>query len=234
MNEIISSMDLSHADTRILIYRWLSTLFARELAPETLDEYRHGAGKIFLKNLLTIPGFESEIKTLQEIIGQELNTSDLAIELSSDFGYLFHGGGGQQSVPPCESVYTSSKQTTFQEAEQETRRLLEECGLGVSQNIREPADHIAIQLELIACLDEKSTKAESNGKESADLFLMRQKEFMEEHLLNWVPLFCKKCVEHDPGGFYSALVQLMTTLLKERYACLNNACPGKARSNNNH
>ncbi|MBT3175954.1 MAG: molecular chaperone TorD [Desulfobacula sp.] len=215
MTENIFSMDLAHSDTRVSIYRWLSTLFAREIDPETLDEYQQGAGELFLKELSTIPALTSVVKALEEQIGQKNGTADHALELAGNFGFLFLGGGGQQSVPPYESVYTSKKGTLFQKAEQQTRRILEEHGLGVLKDVREPADHIAIQLELMAHLDEISTKAASTDTEHADELRKQQKTFLEDHLLNWVPVFCANCVERDPGGFYAALAQLMLTILKE-------------------
>ena len=71
MTENIFSMDLAHSDTRVSIYRWLSTLFAREIDPETLDEYQQGAGELFLKELSTIPALTSVVKALEEQIGQK-------------------------------------------------------------------------------------------------------------------------------------------------------------------
>ena len=67
----------------------------------------------------------------------------------------------------------------------------------------------------MAHLDEISTKAASTDTEHADELRKQQKTFLEDHLLNWVPVFCANCVERDPGGFYAALAQLMLTILKE-------------------
>jgi len=220
MTENILSMDLAYTDTRISIYRWLSTLFAKEIDPKTLDEYRQGAGVNFLKSLSTISAFTPGVRALQDLMEQETATGDLALELAGDFGFLFLGSGGQQSVPPYESVYTSHNGTMFQEAEQQTRRILEKYGLGVCKNVREPADHIAVQLELMAHLFELSAKSAVTDDDQANTLKIEQKTFLEDHLLNWVPVFCANCVKNDPGGFYAALAQLMVTMLKETHLYL--------------
>lgn len=203
----------------ISIYRWLSTLFAREMSPEILNDYRQGSGRAFLRNLSENAVIQPEITRLQTIIQQEKNTSDLALALAGDFGFLFLGAGGPQSVPPYESVYTSEKGTLFQESEQLTRKILEKYGLGVSDNIREPADHIAVQLELLAHLDEIS--AQKSSTDDAEALETEMNAFLENHLLNWVPEFSTHCTRRDPGGFYAALTRLTVTFLKDTHEQLN-------------
>lgn len=210
----LNSVDhLSHADTWILMCRWLSTLFAREISPDTLKDYRQGDGKAFLEVLANESAFRPEIKKLQKIIGQEKSSSDLALALAADFGFLFHGAGGPQSVPPYESAYTSDKGSLFQAAEKQTRKILEKHGLSTCEDIHEPADHIAVQLELLAHLGEASQKA--MAAENTQTLKNEMAAFLENHLLNWVPIFRDHCARQDPGGFYAALTRLLHTFLQK-------------------
>ena len=201
--------------SRARLYQWLSTLFAKEIDRETLDRYRQGAGQAVLKELSTVPALEAGIKELQHLLNQINDTDDYALELAGAYGFLFLGAGGPQSVPPYESVHTSERGTMFQEAERQTREILAKYGLSVSEDVREPADHIAIQLELMARLAETSVEAEAADAEHAGALHIQQQAFLEDHLLNWVPAFSARCVEHDLSGFYAAIAQLTLTILKE-------------------
>ncbi len=205
---------------RIRLYRWLSTLFSKEIDRKTLELYRQGPGEQFLKELSTFPALEPEVRALQRLLGEINDTNDYALELAGAYGFLFLGAGGPQSVPPYESVYTSESGSMFQEAERQTREILEEHGLSISKDVREPADHIAIQLELMARFAEIFAETESTDAERAGVLIMQQKTFLEDHLLNWVPAFSAYCVEHDPNGFYGALAQLAVTVLEEDHAYL--------------
>ncbi|MBC8441474.1 MAG: molecular chaperone TorD [Deltaproteobacteria bacterium] len=209
------SLTLAGAETRGQLFRWLSTLFVRELDQKTLDLYHRGAGKDFLKQMAAIPALESDVTALQKVLVREDNMALDALALASEYGYLFLGGGGPQSVSPYESVYTSKNGSMFQEAEQQTREILGMQGLGISKEIREPADHIAIQLELFAHLDEMADSVASTDAESASVLKIQAKTFLENHLLNWVPGFSANCLAQDPDGFYGALARLTVTILNE-------------------
>jgi len=215
MTENMTSEFVASHSTRAQIYRWLSTLFAREIDQETLDLYRHGAGQVLLKALSKVPALQPEVKTLQRLLAQEDDTAVYAVDLAGAYGFLFLGAGGPQSVPPYESVYTSQKGSMYQEAERQTLEMLKECGLGVSRDIHEPTDHIAIQLELMGRLAELSVEASQTDAQRAGVLIIQQKRFLEEHLLKWVPEFSAHCAEHDPSGFYAAVARLMTTILAE-------------------
>lgn len=215
MTKKITSGFLESSPIRAQLYRWLSTLFAKEIDAETLVQYRQGAGKVFLKELSTIPALEARVKKLQHLLEQNNDVDDFALELAGAYGFLFLGAGGRQSVPPYESVYTSERGSMFQEAERKTREVLEELGLGVSKDLPEPADHIALQLELMARLTEMAIDVELTDTERFAALQMQQKAFLEDHLLNWVPAFSADCTEHDPSGLYAALAQLTVTILKK-------------------
>lgn len=217
----ISFSTLDCTATRVQMYRWLSTLFASEIDQETLDGYRKGPGKVFLKKIATIPALKGETKVVQDLLEQTEDTADHALELAGAYGYLFLGAGGAQSVSPYESVYTSKSGSMFQQAEQHMRMILKEYGLGVSRDVCEPADHIAIELEFMAQLASMSLEAEATNAERAAALTMQQKSFLENHLLNWVPAFSANCVEQDFSGFYAALSQLMVTILKETHIYLS-------------
>ena len=224
MTENITSGFFESHSIRAQIYRWLSTLFAKEIDQETLDQYRHGAGEVFLKELFKNPTLVPEVSELQRLLALKSDTADHAVDLTGAYGFLFLGAGGPQSVPPYESVYTSEKGSMFQEAEQQTLEMLEEYGLSVSRDIREPADHIAIQLELMGRLAELSAEAATTDTERAGVLITQQKAFLEDHLLKWVPEFSAHCTENDPSEFYAAIARLMVTILTEDKVHLESLC----------
>jgi len=214
------SFILKNADSRIQIYRWLSTLFAKEVNQEAIDQYRQGVGKTFLEEIATLPACEADLRKLQSLLTQAKPAGDIALELAGAYGFLFHGAGGPQAASPYESVYTSARGSMFQEAEQQTRHILEKFDLGLAEDVREPADHIAIQLELMARLGEMTVAAMQTDTEQVDVLRMQQKTFLENHLLNWIPEFSLHCAMHDPSGFYAVLAKLTVTILKEDHGHL--------------
>jgi len=86
--------------------------------------------------------------------------------------------------------------------------LLREYGLAAS-GTREPADHIAVELEFLAQLT--ADWLETGKPETAAL----RGRLLGEHILIWVPDFCAACAQFDRQGFYAASAHLLNSLLRD-------------------
>ena len=70
----------------------------------------------------------------------------------------------------------------------------------------EPADHIAVQLNVMARLIEMGDRA-------------RQSDFLAYHLEAWVSRFAEACRAHDTTGFYAAAATILDKwILKDQAA----------------
>jgi TorA-specific chaperone len=128
------------------------------------------------------------------------DAAEAASDLNAAFCCLFLGAGGPDgNAPPYESAYCGSGRL-FQEPTAEMAKLLAAHGLGVAEGCCEPADHLAIELALLAAL--------LAGPEPATALVDR--------LLGWVPGFAARCAACDATGFYAALAALLHAFLLDQ------------------
>ncbi|NDV23323.1 molecular chaperone TorD [Desulfovibrio sp. JC022] len=200
--------ELNFEEQRTVAYRWLSSLFMRELNREQLDSYRAGENSRFPETVSAFTGKNEALERVTSELGKT-HTDDSILDLASEYGRLFLGAGGPLAVPPYESFFTSESNTTHQQAETEVSKLMAEYGIGVNGSFTEPADHVAVLLEFMAFL---STEQEET--EDTTVAFARSKSFLETHLLNWIPDFANTCKEVEPEGFYTSAAELTADFLQ--------------------
>ncbi len=204
---------------RLMIYRWLSALFARELDKEGTAFFSQGPGGALLQDLARADEFKPHASQLQEIF--QNGGEDQELSLAAEFGFLFHGAGGRASAPPFESVYTSPDATLFHKAEEDCRRAMEAQGLSVSETFQEPADHIAVQAEFMAYLAGTTAQEKKAATPRVRELLTTQHEFLTTHILNWLPRFVEKCRDGKPEGAYTAAAHIALTFIQEDHVYLD-------------
>ena len=121
-------------------------------------------------------------------------------ELAADFCGLFLMTDKQAALP-----YASA----YKQDEQEIKRLLVEAGMETSGNFNEPADHLAIYLELLSHLHFSLGEGTVPARRIDSL---RQKTLTA--LWQWLPEFVARCRQYDSFGFYAALSQLLLVLVE--------------------
>lgn len=72
----------------------------------------------------------------------------------------------------------------------------------VSENMTEPADHLAIELEFIYRLIEEGVS------------IKEQMDFINKNILDWIEEFANNVNEHALLPFYGFLIEVLTELLK--------------------
>jgi len=76
-------------------------------------------------------------------------------------------------------------------------------GLTLSDNWNQFPDHIAVEFEIMQKLAEKEAEVSAlKDNESVKKCRSLSKKFMDDHLLQWVPLLCDEIVEHAKTSFY--------------------------------
>jgi anaerobic sulfite reductase subunit A len=84
-----------------------------------------------------------------------------------------------------------------------------EEGLDRAGEFNEPEDHVALELEFMAYLCQKTTAALQSGDQgAASGYLHKQKDFLEKHLIPWVPTFCSDVQRIARGDFYKAVAKI--------------------------
>ena len=147
---------------------------------------------------------------------------DALEQLAVVFDRAFFGMGPRtaQKAFPYESVYTSERRLLMQEARAEVLATLRENELKRG-NWNEAEDHIALELEFMQRMALRAAEALSdNAEDEAIAYLRTSYDFLENHLLNWVPMLVADMRMHARTLFYQGLGQLTLGSLQEDEAVL--------------
>ncbi|RYH07086.1 molecular chaperone [Tropicimonas sp. IMCC6043] len=190
-------------DIRPSLYLWLSRVMKSEQTPDTLAGYQSEEGREVMLELAAVPELSEGITEMIAVADGWTDLDRTARDLAVVYARLFLGAGDRsQQVPVYESAFTSEKGLICQQATVEIERLLRDHGLN-TDGWREPADHIAVELEFLAWLAGKAGETKDPGAEAG------QRELLSRHLLLWGPDFCALCIKRDTSGFYAAAARVL-------------------------
>ncbi len=143
--------------------------------------------------------------------------------LKVDFARLFVGPY-KLLAAPYGSVYLDAGRTIMGDSTLDVKSRYREAGLDTAKNFKEAPDHIVAELEFMYYLILKEVEAFSNSDiETAIDFIQKQRSFLEDHLMSWVPEFAGNIIEHAETLFYQNLAKATETFLKENYAVVCSA-----------
>lgn len=178
-------------------YAFFSRIFKREVTEETIANM---VGDEFIGHLKDLEetmdssDMSEGAKTVKEyLINIDTKNIDKIVEeLSVDYARLFLLAGG---VHPYESVRLGNEGLLMGKPWEEVKAAYRKAGLTKGEKEKEPEDHIAMELAFMSYLC---------GKKESKL----QNEFLEEHLLKWVPWFCDDVVQKAESDFYRGIAKL--------------------------
>ena len=186
------------------VYGFLSAMYGVEVRKDVLTEMREQMSGESEEE--ESAGYALLRRFFQKTAGDDLGA--LETELASDFAGLFLGGGRKRAYP-YESVYTSPERLLMQRARDEVLALYREEGLGRRDDFKEPEDHIAMEFEFMGYLCQKVLESlDADNAAAAKAALQKQKEFLDQHLLVWVPQFCKDILKFARTDFYKAIAKI--------------------------
>ncbi len=110
--------------------------------------------------------------------------------------------------PPYESSYVKLEKGSPAILHSVLKNFYNTFGLNPSQSFIEPADHITVELEFMHFLTFKEGQALENESEDVERYLMAEKDFFENHLINWVPEFCNCLNKYANVRFYNLSAML--------------------------
>lgn len=134
--------------------------------------------------------------------------------LQFEYNRLFVGPA-RLIAPPYESVYRTGELLVMSEVTMDVRKAYGEAGLRMRNILKEPEDHIATELEYLV---ELQTRCLAALDDAAGNELVRnvslQKDFLEDHLLLWVPQFCREIMRGSQMEFFTALGNVLDQFLR--------------------
>lgn len=208
----IEMVTLAYA--RESLYRLLARIYILEIDWPFLVALRSMEFPDFVVN----PELNEGYSLLQEFLA---NTKEEDIEdLAVDYAGVFLAAGIAHGLAafPYESVYVSKTHMIGQESKSHVAGMYASRGLSLAGNLpKAPEDHVAMELEYMACLCREMAEADDN----AESLLQEQKVFFETHLLNWVPLFCRDVDKYAQTDFYRAIGKITAGFLQMEQALLH-------------
>jgi putative dimethyl sulfoxide reductase chaperone len=199
---------------RMTVYLLLSRTFSRELDEAALRSIEQVSGS--LEGVWEATGLSSDPDISQ---GQSLLKSFFAgipvsrcaltvEELARDYASLFLGVG-PKTVSPCESVYRSRSELLFQDSYFEAQQAYRSIGMAKKDDYSEPEDHIAVELSFMARLCEVAQESLEKDRPKTLPYVEMQREFLEEHLIQWISPFAQAIIAAAGSGFYRGIAQLL-------------------------
>lgn len=200
-------------DLRARAYRWFASLFVAELDEARWSRYQDPAVPETLRNELDELGLSTEAQALLGFIEAHRSEPSEAVvsELAADFSRLFYGPGGGLA-PPYESFHAESKPRYFGDSHADVLRLMEEQRLCLPSGWSGPADHVAIELDLVA-----QSLTRDTVPEAADLPDNRSDQAFEHwqaRVVRWIPRWSQDVQDHAETDFYRGGAALLETFLE--------------------
>lgn len=207
-------------DDRKVLYQFLATIYATEITVHFLRELSKKTD-LFLASADDPEIGGSEIADGFKQIASyasNLKESDLEIvrlELAVEFAGLFLGVWHMPSHP-SESSYMTKEHLVMQKPRDDVLKVYRSMGADKAGNFAEPEDHIALELQFMAYLCEKTNAAlkDSNFIE-AKKCLEVQRDFLNEHLGKWVPRLTADILKLARSEFYKAVAKITKGYLEE-------------------
>ena len=186
---------------RWLSYMFLSAVYGAEPDVGLLaqlcgrlngERFMHGA-----------EGYDQFERLLRRIMDKPVE--EMATSLAVEYAGLFLNAG-LTPVFPFESAYTSPGQLLMQTARDKVLTEYRKERLVLSPQFKEFEDHIAVEMEFMSYLCRKAAEAvEAEDYGKVQRYLQKQKQFVGEHLLNWVPQFCMDVERAARTDFYRSV-----------------------------
>jgi TorA maturation chaperone TorD len=201
------SENSGHYAQKAIVYRALASLFLRPPNRQSADP------------MLAWPILESADPDLREAFAllssafQRINHDGEAGRFAEEFRILFEGPD-HLAAPPWESVYRTRERILFGPTTLEVRQAYRLAGLAFSEGGKEPEDHVSLELTFLAVLCDRVSASNSDPT-----WIKAYKEFLSNHLAQWIPAFTNEILVHARTDFYQGLARLLCAIVRIETEC---------------
>jgi TorA maturation chaperone TorD len=197
--------------SRGIVYSFLSKVYEREV---TVDFLKRITGNDFISQLSGVAdeeGFKLLSSYLKSLVGRD--PEKVKLELAVEYAALFLGLRGG-IYHPSESAYRTSTHFIMQQPRDDVMMIYLKAGVSKADNFPEPEDHIAMELLFMAHLCGKTADAlQGAQKDEARKLLETQEDFLNNHIMTWVPQFTQDVVKVAQLDFYKAVAEITNAFI---------------------
>lgn len=213
--------------SRAQTYGLLARLYRVEVDQTLLDEMRAMRFPTSTGNAHVDEGYSLMYRYLKHTWEETL------LDLARDYVRVFvgHGVNGHSAAYPYESVHTSEKRLLMQEARAEVLAVYRQNVLKKEATWRDCEDHIAVELEFMQIMCIRTADAlEVDDDAAAIELLTTQYAFVQDHLLNWVPMLVADMLHYSETELYRGLAELTLGFAQTEEEILRDLLQGVANA----
>ncbi len=94
-------------------------------------------------------------------------------------------------------------------------KFIESSGFEYRSDYHGMPDHISVEFEFMAEVSKQEAEAwEEEDRDRARHCLKIEKRFLNEHLIQWVPLFCDQVINEAGLSFYGEMARLAKSFIE--------------------
>ncbi|HSH34977.1 molecular chaperone TorD family protein [Schnuerera sp.] len=135
---------------------------------------------------------QKDYKKLVEKIEKVLQDKEEQNKLHIEYAHLFLLPEG---VKPYESVYLGQKSMIYQEPWESVKAFYQDNNMKLDENQLYPEDHISVELAFMSYLIDQNIDEKI------------QQDFLQQHILRWVPKFLNDLYENSFAKFYKIVAK---------------------------
>ena len=208
---------------RARTYGLLARIFRVEVDGKFLEELRHLRFPTSTGNEHVDYGYRTMYNYLKG------TWEDTLLDLARDYARTFigHGNNGRSAAYPFESVHTSEKRLLMQDARDEVLAIYRANLLKKGEEWNDCEDHIALELEFMQVMSERTAKALKEGKEDEAVEMLKtQRAFVGQNLANWVPMFVSDIKYFSQTDLYIGAGELLLGFVQTEVEALDDLLDG--------
>lgn len=221
-------MSTINPDLRGHVYQHLSVLYQyqEEEVFLTFKQKKKEIAELF-KELATSMSLPLDL-IIDEFVDSldNVNLQDLQAEYVRLFDY-------RPVCPSCESFFLkSSSQIAHNDNNNPAKMQIaieefyKEYGIEPAKYGEQPPDHITIELEFMYYLAFCEGEARKKEEEAGNRYIVAQNEFMQDHLILWVPKFCEIMEQNAYLDFYRFLSMITRNFVSRDASYLHSSMEG--------
>ncbi|MFQ5755099.1 MAG: molecular chaperone [Acidiferrobacterales bacterium] len=187
------------AEERGNLYGFLAAVYRAEPTVELLRQ---------LKETVFLDALSSAGVSLDgDILGSP--ETQLAEDLAIEYTRLFLGPG--KHVSPHGSAHMPGEDgLLWRDSTVAAKTFMESLGVDLDSEYSGLPDHISVELEFMQKLAQAEARAWHTGDRARAMsYRSIEKEFLDNHLSRWVPVFCDKVGEQAAYSFYREMAKLL-------------------------
>ena len=204
------------AQLRQALYRFLAMLF---LYPDDdrLANVRIAAGEL-LGARSTWDSFEFGPQVNQLLIALAGLNAEAAEQVKEEYNHLIRV---KPVAPPYESFYLDPQGQARGLIASQLEAEYTAAGLALSSSLQDMPDYLTVELEFMSFLCAREVEARETATEANNVKVrIRQRSFLNEHLVRWYPQFARRVTDDAPTSLYSVIAAAAYAFLRHDLAYL--------------